>query len=69
MGYLQNAKKVVTNKGIEAVFAEGVNVGNEVGADGEVAGAAEEGLGGGAEGVVAAEDFVDGIVGEGIEDP
>lgn len=41
------------------MFAEGVNVRNEVGADGEVAGAGEKRLCGAAEGVVAVEDFAD----------
>lgn len=50
---------MVSDERVEAVFAEGVDVRDELRADGEVAGAVEKRLRGGAEAVVAAGDFLD----------
>lgn len=54
---------MVLNEGMETVFAEGVNVRNEVGTDGEIAVAGEKGLRRVAEAIVAADDFVKRILG------
>ena len=47
---------------MEAVFAEGVNVRDEVLSDGEITGTIEETFSGSAEPVVALEDFLDRVV-------
>lgn len=67
--YLKRAEEVVPDKRQEAVPAEGVGVGDEVGAGGEIAGAGEERVGGGAEAGVGVEDFVDGGAAEGVQNP
>lgn len=54
---------------MEAEFAESVNMRNEVMFEGEIAGAFEERISGGAETVVALEDFLDGVVVETRQNP
>jgi len=49
------------------MFAEGLNVRNEVGTHGEIAVPGEKGLRCGAEAIVAADDFVKRILSEGIQ--
>ena len=58
---------MVANERVEAVVAEGMDVSDEFGADGEVTGAGEKGCGGGAEAGVAIVDLSDGIVGERVK--
>lgn len=68
VGYLKDSEKMVANERVEAVFTEAVDVGNEVSAaDGEIAGTGEEGLCGVAEGVVAVEDFVHGVLAQRVQ--
>lgn len=55
---------MVTDERLEAVLAEPMDMSDELGADGEIAGAAEKRFGGGAETFVALGDLDDGVSGE-----
>lgn len=58
-GFLESTEEVVSDERVEAVLAEAVDVGDELGADGEVAGAVEKRVRGGAEAIVAGDDFLE----------
>lgn len=60
---------MVADEGVEAMVAEAMDVSDEVWADGEISGAVEENVGGGAEAVVAMYDLLDGVEAKSVQNP